>query len=202
METFEKKLVVIVDAQNDFEDPNGALYVAGAEKLIPLQNEYIRTLKPWEIGAVVYTFDTHTVEEYKNSEEAKQFKFHCEKGTWGHNLAVENSTIPTSIPVFKLEKTVFSMWEDTNAEITPMDLLTKNQYCKPMPRDDFFELIHYLGIKKVEIIGVASDFCVLWASIGFIQRGFDVSVKRNLVKGIFKEIDQVVTENKLNITVT
>lgn len=43
----EKKIVVVVvDAQNDFEHVEGALHVTGAEKLIPLQNRYIRTLKP------------------------------------------------------------------------------------------------------------------------------------------------------------
>ena len=196
----QKKLVIGVDLQNDFEDPKGALYINGADKLIKPQNDYFRTLKPWEVAAVILTFDTHTPEDYEGSAEAEQFDFHCGKGTWGHKLAVIVGTIPRGIPVFKLEKGVFSMWEAENSMVVPYDDSTLRTH-HPLPRDEFFELMLKQGVKKTELVGVASDFCVPWAATGFIQRGFDVSVRRDLVKGIFREIDQVVEEDGLAIEI-
>jgi len=34
--------LVVVDVQNDFADPKGSLYVAGAETILPLLNREIR----------------------------------------------------------------------------------------------------------------------------------------------------------------
>ena len=196
----EKKIVIIVDAQNDFQDPNGALYINGAEKLIKRQNEYIRTLQPWEVAAVIYTFDTHTTSQYENSEESKQFPIHCVKHTWGHKLAVESATVPRGIPIFKLEKPVFSMWEAENAMIIPMDGSTMRTHHQ-LPRDEFFNIMLKNGVKNVELTGVAADFCVLWAGNGCVKRGFNVTIRRDLVKGIVREIDQVVEEDNLDIKI-
>ena len=196
----EKKLVIVVDTQNDFEDPKGALFIEGADKLIPLQDDYLRTLKPHEVAAVVFTFDTHTRREYEGSPESEQFDIHCEKGTWGHKLAVKSNIVPRGIPIFKLEKPVFSMWEAEGTMVIPMDASTLRTH-HPLPRDEFFELMLQSGIKIAELVGVASDFCVPWAANGFTDLGFDVKVVRKLVKGIFREIDQVVEEDGLNIEV-
>lgn len=200
MEIFEKRLAVVVDAQNDFEDLNGALSIKGAHKLIELQNEYLRTLKPWEIAAVIFTFDTHTRKEYEGSAEAEQFDFHCDKGTWGHKLAIKAGIIPRGIPVFKLEKNVFSMWEAKNSMVIPYDNSTLRTH-HPLPRDEFFDLMLKNNVTKAELSGVASDFCVPWAGDGLIKRGFKVSVRSDLVKGIFREIDQVVEEDGYNFTI-
>ncbi|NJO61627.1 MAG: hypothetical protein HC836_26275 [Richelia sp. RM2_1_2] len=55
--------------------------------------------------------------------------------------------------------------------------------------------------KICSISGGASDYCVLWAGVGFTNLGFDVIIKRDLVKGIVREIDQVVFEQKVNFKI-
>jgi nicotinamidase/pyrazinamidase len=197
IDTMEKKIVVVVDAQNDFEDATGKLFVPGADKLIPLQNQFLAELTPDEIEAVVFTFDTHTLEDFEKSEEGQQFNFHCGKGTWGHKLAVFASLVK-GIPLLKLEKDVFSMWAK-DCVITALHpaLLTFNT----INRDTFFTEMLNKDVKTVEIIGVATDYCVFWAIQGFLKLGFKVVVRRDLVKGIAREIDQLVAEENLNIEV-
>lgn len=92
------------------------------------------------------------------------------------------------------------MWEDAHTMVIPLDNTTLRTH-HPLPRDEFFNIMHCQGIKKVELIGVASDYCVTWAGVGFINLGFSVIIKRSLVKGIIREIDQVVTEDGINFTI-
>jgi len=66
------KIAVIVDAQVDFMDPNGALFVPGADALVPTLDEYLSslTLENGYMG-VVFTADTHDEKTYPDSEEAQ-----------------------------------------------------------------------------------------------------------------------------------
>ena len=99
-----KKLITIVDMQNDFVQPNGKLPVTGAASLIEPFNKFIRRAS---FDAAVATFDTHNKHEYKKSEEAKLFPIHCVKGTPGWELAVNMPYMYRS-----LEKSIFDMWPE------------------------------------------------------------------------------------------
>lgn len=76
-----KKLLIVVDYQNDFV--NGSLGFDGAEKLDDLICTKIEEYKNDEI---VYTLDTHT-DDYMNTFEGKNLPVpHCIKGSDGHAL--------------------------------------------------------------------------------------------------------------------
>lgn len=75
-----KKLLVVVDMQNDFV--GGALGSVEAQRILPEVNQKIA-----EAELVVYTLDTH-FEDYLSTQEGKNLPVvHCIKGTWGHELA-------------------------------------------------------------------------------------------------------------------
>jgi nicotinamidase/pyrazinamidase len=77
-----KKLLVVVDYQNDFVD--GALGFAQAREIEDAICEKIE--KYQEEGEVVYTLDTHT-EEYEHTQEGRKLPVrHCLKGTHGHKV--------------------------------------------------------------------------------------------------------------------
>jgi nicotinamidase/pyrazinamidase len=194
-----KKFVVVIDAQNDFIAQTGALAVAGADSLIaPLAN-YIKALRPETTQGVLWTFDTHDPEEYADSEEAKQFGIHCVKPTWGWQLVIDNPTaLNTDLPMYRLEKDVFGMWwkqfmvSDFNEDPTDPDLTLANNGIELA--ETMFDRLKQSGVTDIEIVGVAADFCVHWAVEGFVKRGFNVTIKRDLVKGIVRDIDQVLAE--------
>lgn len=54
----EKKCLLLVDYQNDFTDPQGALYVQGAEKDCERISEFIYSLL-YDINEIYVTLDTH-----------------------------------------------------------------------------------------------------------------------------------------------
>lgn len=78
-----KKLLIVVDFQNDFV--NGALGFAGAENLDEIIAEKIKQYRKnkWDVA---FTLDTHS-EDYLSTQEGKNLPVkHCIKGTFGHEL--------------------------------------------------------------------------------------------------------------------
>ena len=76
-----KKLLIVVDFQNDFV--NGSLGFDGAEKL---ENKIIQKISKYKDNNIIYTLDTH-YENYMNTMEGKNLPvMHCIKNSEGWNL--------------------------------------------------------------------------------------------------------------------
>ena len=79
-----KKVLVIVDMQNDFVD--GALGTPEAQAIVPKVADYIRTHADKDT-VLVFTKDTHDV-DYMDTQEGKHLPVaHCIKDTYGWELA-------------------------------------------------------------------------------------------------------------------
>lgn len=75
-----KKLLVVVDMQNDFV--TGSLGTAEAQAILPNVNAKIA-----QAAHVIYTLDTHG-DNYLSTQEGQKLPVvHCIRGTWGHALA-------------------------------------------------------------------------------------------------------------------
>ena len=176
-----KKLLHIVDMQNDFVMPNGKLAVAGAESLIKPANEFVNTV---HFDKTIATFDTHYRKTYKKTEESKMFPPHCLFGTKGWELAIHMDKYDMVVKVLKGQ---FDVWE--NVYIQGIDFILSDYKLTPENTD-------------IYIMGVASDFCVKYAIKGYLDRGYRVTVLQDLCRGINKQIDEVVKEfntTKLNL---
>ncbi|MEE3156302.1 MAG: isochorismatase family protein, partial [Pseudomonadota bacterium] len=66
---------------------------------------------------------------------------------------------------------------------------------QPIARDAFFADLARRGVRDVNVIGVAADYCVLWAVQGLLERGFTVHVPQALTKGIDRQIDEVLVSD-------
>ncbi len=198
--TKPSKLVVVIDTQGDFIFSDGKLPVKGAEKIILPANRHLARLDPKDIAGVLFTYDTHTPEEYEGSPESKQFNIHCERDTDGWKNVLNVELVDEIIPIFNLTKGVFDMWEapSANTRVTRYkrkDIsATHNEAMEPdYARDDFFEK-RMSGITHIIIFGVASDYCVKDAITGFLKRGYTVEVIENLTAGISRQMLQVAKE--------
>lgn len=193
-----RKFVVNIDAENDFMNEKGALYVGGAHDLIVPMTDYLHSLTAEEVAGILFTYDIHDPEVYAGSPESEMFPLHCERNKWGSESAIARIN-ELKVPTYKLEKGVFNMWEEDSVLIAPHDSYgdASVQHHK---RDAFFAALKAGGINDIEIIGVASDFCVTWAVKGFVDRGFNVTVKRDLVKGIVRDFDTVVADDYQGVT--
>ena len=91
-----KKILVVVDMQNDFID--GALGTKEAEAIVP----YVKGLIESFDGEVIFTRDTH-YENYMESAEGKSLPVpHCIKGTDGWQIRPELDALRTTDAIDKL----------------------------------------------------------------------------------------------------
>lgn len=128
-----KKILVVVDMQNDFVD--GALGTREAVSIVPKVAEKIKEFS----GKIFVTYDTHT-ENYLESSEGKNLPVvHCVKGTkgWELNENVEKALKGKDYTV--VEKPTFGS--------VSLPKLIEKEVCK----EEF----------SIEIIGLCTDICVV-----------------------------------------
>lgn len=93
-----KKLLVVVDYQNDFV--SGVLGFPGADKIEAKIVELIKTFKA-NGDFICFTKDTHE-SDYMNTVEGQNLPVpHCIKGTWGHELTPKVLAEVQFNPVFE-----------------------------------------------------------------------------------------------------
>lgn len=132
-----KKLLVVIDYQNDFVD--GSLGFEKAKAIEPLI--YDKVNKYLENGEkVLFTYDTH-YEGYLQSREGKNLPVvHCIKGTNGHKLYGRINEFVNRKNTLHYEKEGFG--------ISPKDML---KIASEVGED----------INEIEIVGVVTNICVI-----------------------------------------
>lgn len=76
-----KKLLIVIDYQNDFV--NGSL---GFSRASALEDKICKKIDEYKNDEIIYTLDTHT-DNYMSTQEGKKLPVpHCIKGTSGHEL--------------------------------------------------------------------------------------------------------------------
>lgn len=179
---------IVVDMQQDFVAPDGALPVADAPSIVAPLEAWLAGLRAETAAGVLFTADTHVPEIYARSEEAKLFPPHCEIGTPGWALVVDPAAVDPAIPCYRLEKGVFDMWAE------PGLVLERIGTGEATDRDAFFAELRAGGVEAVDVVGVAADYCVRWAVEGLLARDFRVTVPAALTRGIERQIDAVAAE--------
>jgi nicotinamidase/pyrazinamidase len=77
--------LIVVDVQNDFADPSGALYVRGGEEVVQVANREIE--RALAAGSpVFYTQDWHPESTPHFQKDGGIWPVHCVGGTWGAEL--------------------------------------------------------------------------------------------------------------------
>lgn len=132
-----KKLLVVIDYQNDFV--NGAL---GFEKAETLESSIYNKVKTFlkDGSNVVFTYDTHN-EEYLNTREGKNLPIiHCINNTIGHEL--------------------YGKLKDFKNEPNTIHI---NKYSFGIEPKEMIKLSEKIGadIDYIEIVGVVTNMCVI-----------------------------------------
>lgn len=189
-----RKILVVVDTQADFVMRYGLLAIAGAESIIVPGLGLLSNLASDEYAAVLFTYDTHTRREYLGSIEhlgqpdkgIPGFRLHCEKGTPGWENVFNARLVPSAIPVFELEKTVFDAWEKPSDQTLVYQTNAQRERLtgSGMPRDDFFDRLQAMGVDTATVVGVASDYCVKDQIRGLLARDLKVEVIEEVTAGI------------------
>ncbi len=163
-----KKLLLVIDMQNDFID--GALGTKEAEAIVP---NVVKRIQEFE-GDVLYTRDTHS-EDYMETQEGKNLPVpHCIKGTPGWELCPELKALRDAGHSPVLDKLTFG--------------------AKDLPA--YLETRYPRGLESAELIGLCTDICVI--SNAMVLKAFfpelPVSVTASCCAGVTPESH----ENALN----
>ena len=106
-----KKVLVIVDMQNDFIDPKGSLYMGhDTTKLVQDIMSFAQTFQ----GDVYLTRDAHT----ETDVEFEQFPKHCVAGTWGSEIVPQLSELVKDLSKNTQNTHILSKCSYTNDVIT------------------------------------------------------------------------------------
>ncbi|MCI9305206.1 MAG: cysteine hydrolase [Lachnospiraceae bacterium] len=163
-----KKLLLVIDMQNDFID--GALGTKEAAAIVP---NVVKRIQEFE-GDILYTRDTHS-DNYMETQEGRNLPVpHCIKGTPGWELCPDLKALRDADNSPVLDKVTFG--------------------AKDLPA--YLEARYPGGLECVELIGLCTDICVI--SNAMVLKAFfpelPVSVTASCCAGVTPESH----ENALN----
>lgn len=129
----DKKVLIVIDMQNDFID--GSLGTKEAEAIV---SKVVKKISGFD-GKVYYTLDTHDNEYLDSFEGSKLPVKHCIKGTPGHRLNKEIEELCSRDKSVVVEKVTFG-------SVDLPELLKKE--CESSP-------------EEIELVGLCTDICVI-----------------------------------------
>jgi nicotinamidase/pyrazinamidase len=166
-----------VDTQADFMLPGGALYVPGAERLLPNIRRLTDAARQGKVFLV-----SHGCYHSPDDPEFRIFPPHCVKGTPG------SAFVPDA-----LTEKVIRVPNEPTASL-PQNLTDYRQILLEKQTLDIFQSLHADELVKrfatdVEFVvfGVVTEYCVGFAAKGLLQRGRRVSVVRDAIETLKAE---------------
>ena len=166
-----KTALIVVDMQNDFADPRGALYVRGGEDVLPVANAEIA--KARAAGAlVVYTQDWHPEHTPHFAQDGGIWPVHCVRGTWGAEL---HPDLVVAGPVVRKG----SNGEDGYSGFTMRDPVTGATISTQLER-----LLRDAGTERVVVCGLATDYCVKATVLDAARLGFAATVLADGIRAV------------------
>ena len=159
-----------VDTQLDFLYPAGALYVPGAESIVPQVAALNRYAAERGIP-VVSTMDAHT----EDDPEFREWPPHCVAGTAGQQkpaatLLERRTTIRSGRHDFELKDI--------------RQILLEKQSVDCFTNANLPALLDALGAERCVVYGVVTEICVKNAALGLLKAGLNVELVTDAVRSL------------------
>jgi nicotinamidase/pyrazinamidase len=161
-------LFVDVDTQLDFLYPAGALYVPGAERLIPTLAHLTRFAAAHGIQ-LVSTVDAHT----ENDREFQSWPKHCVADATGQHKAE---------PTLLARRVVVANRQGDLAIDGASQIVVEKQTVNAFDTHTFARVIRHLDPDRIVVFGVVTEICVLHAVRGLLQFGKPVTVVTDAIR--------------------
>ena len=163
-----KTVFIDVDSQRDFLYPAGALYVPGAEHIVPAIAQLNRFAGANAIP-VVSTTDAHA----ENDPEFKQWPPHCVAGTWGQHKA--EATV--------LERRVVIPNRDCDLAFDgAQQIVVEKHTVDVFQARNLSRVIDALAGDRFVVYGVVTEICVLYAARGLLKMSKPVTIVTDAIK--------------------
>ena len=157
-----KTIFFDIDSQLDFLYPAGALYVPGAERIVPAIARLNRYAAAHGIP-VISTVDAHT----ENDPEFQYWPPHCVAGTMGQHKA--EATL--------LEKRVVVPNRDCELAIDgAQQIIIEKQHVDVFTAPNLARVVEQLAADRFVVYGVVTEICVLFAARGLLKYGKPMTI--------------------------
>jgi len=163
--------LVVVDMQNDFLRPDGALYVSGLDGE-PTPKELldnVSALIRLQFGFLIVTADEHPFNQHV---EYAIFGKHCVKGSLGSGICEE------LLPALKEHQPDYFITKGENPDIVAYSVATSSKF------NELIGMLRKKGIKRIFVCGLAYTHCVGESAIAFASQGFQTYVVHNATRSV------------------
>jgi nicotinamidase/pyrazinamidase len=155
--------LLVIDIQNDFL-PGGRLAVAVGDQVIPVMNNYIDRFIQRQLP-VFATCDWHPKNHGSFIKQGGPWPEHCIAGSTGAEFA-RDLYLPATAPVFS-----------TGIEV-------ENDGYSGFENPDLNKQLQQLGISRLFIGGLATDYCVLYTVCDALNRNYEVLLLTDAVRAV------------------
>lgn len=173
--------LLIVDAQNDFM-PGGALAVADGDTIVAVANRLSRRAKhvlatqDWHPAGHASFASAHpgyapgdTIEI--DGETQLLWPDHCVQDTWG-------AAFHAGLDVSRVSAVVH---KGVDRDIDSYSAFFDNAHKRDTGLD---QILRARSVRRIHIVGLATDYCVLWSALDALRLGFEVRVVSDGVRAV------------------
>lgn len=158
-----KAALIVVDVQKDFCE-GGALAATDTRSLLPPLEQCIEAARRAK-ASIVYTKDWHPPDHSSFQTSGGPWPAHCVADAAGAELMPPLKPAPDEIVVHKgvqRDGAGYSGFELTGLE----------------------DRLRTLGVERVAVCGIATEYCVRATALDGLRSGFDVVVLRDLIRAV------------------
>lgn len=156
--------LIIVDLQNDF-CPRGALAVSEGDQVVDVVNRLMPLF-----SLVVATQDWHPRNHCSFEEQGGLWPAHCVQGARGAELHPSLDLKGIHINILKAAdpgKDAYSGFEGKDESGRSLDEILKRR-----------------GVRRVYIVGLATDYCVRATALDALENGYEVSAVTDAMRAV------------------
>jgi len=163
-------LFIDIDTQNDFINPDGNLYIPGAEK-IKFNLKQLMRLAIECNNYIISSVDKHPIFD----TEFDNMPPHCIENTVGQEKITETRLFDAQVIPMHGSKNIVSNTKHFIIEKNSFDIFSN-------PATD--KILSTINPEKCVVFGVATEYCVKLAVLGLIKRQYPVTLVTDAIKGI------------------
>ena len=172
-----------VDTQRDFMLATGALYVPGAERILPKLRRLFDFARKNEIS-ILSSADAHVADD----PEFKQFPPHCVRGTEGQRK-VDETLLPRPL-VFQHQPVDRNLAEAVRKH---QQIIVEKQSLDLFSNPVAERLIRVLPPRAI-VFGVATEYCVKMACLGLRRLGVQTVLITDAVRALAPKTEKEALE--------
>jgi len=179
-----------VDTQNDFMKKDGALYVPGAEELIPVIGE-LTSLALRHGIQIVGSVDEHYGDEKHRSMESElqrwggPFPDHCMMTSTNIKIPTNGSRKVNEDLFFGYERRIrWTGGMDSAVFIDGNPILFSKQTYDVFTHQNLVPTLKSFNVTEAYVFGVATDYCIQAAVLGLRKMAIDTYIIEDAIAGV------------------